>query len=190
MRRVIVGISGASGIVYGIRTLELLAGVDDVETHLVVTPAARTTLGIETDLTMDDLEALAAVTHSVKNIGASIASGSFRTEGMIVAPCSIKTLSAIANSFAADLLTRAADVVLKERRPLVLMVRETPLHLGHLRLAERVVEMGAVMFPPVPAFYTRPVSLDDIVTHSAARALGHLGVEVDAIDRWTGSPER
>lgn len=185
-KRVVVGISGASGAIYGVRALELLAALDDVETHLVMTPAAKTTLAQETDQSVGEVEALADHVHAAKNIGASIASGSFRSAGMIVAPCSIKSLSAIANSYSAELLVRAADVMLKERRPLVLMVRETPLHLGHLRLCERAAEMGAVIFPPVPAFYTRPQSLDDMVTHSVVRALEHLGIESAAIPRWEG----
>ena len=135
---------------------------------------------------MTDVEALADHVHSSRDIAASISSGSFRTAGMLVAPCSIKSLSAIANSMSSDLISRTADVTLKERRPLVLMVRETPFHLGHLRLMQRVVETGAVIFPPVPAFYNRPESLDDVVTHSVGRALEHLGVDVDGFDRWHG----
>lgn len=185
-RRVVVGISGASGVVYGVRALELLRPLDDVETHLVMTPAAKVTLGEETDLSPGDVEALADVVHGIRDIGASIASGSFATAGMIVAPCSIKTLSAVANSFSADLLVRAADVTLKERRPLVLMVRETPLHLGHLRLCERAAEIGAVVYPPVPAFYGRPESIEDLVDHSVVRALEHLGLDVGEIQRWSG----
>lgn len=183
-RRIVVGISGASGVVYGIRALQLLAELDGIETHLVMTGAARTTLGHETDLTVEQVEHLADEVHGFKNIGASIASGSFRSAGMLVAPCSIKSLSAIANSYSADLLARAADVTLKERRPLVLMVRETPLHLGHLRLCQQASEMGAVIFPPVPAFYGRPTSIDELVTHSVVRALEHLGVEAADIPRW------
>jgi 4-hydroxy-3-polyprenylbenzoate decarboxylase len=185
-RRVVVGISGASGAVYGIRALELLAALDDVETHLVITPAAKVTLAEETDLSPADVEQLADVVHGIRDIGASIASGSFTTAGMIVAPCSIKTLSGIANSYSSDLLVRAADVALKERRPLVLMVRETPLHLGHLRLCTRAAEIGAVIYPPVPAFYGRPASIDEIVTHSVVRALEHLGVDAGDIARWAG----
>ena len=187
-RRVIVGVSGASGVVYGVRTLEVLSKIPEIESHLIITKAAKVTLGIETDHAAEYLEGLADQTHALTNIAASVASGSFRTAGMIVAPCSMKTLSAIAHSYSADLLTRAADVTLKERRPLVLMVRETPLHLGHLRLMEQVSEMGAIVFPPVPAFYARPTSLDDVVTHSVARALEHVDVVVHDIDRWRGLP--
>lgn len=183
-RRVIIAITGASGATYGIRALELLGPLDDIETHLVISPPGRTTIGVETPRTVDEVEALADVVHGSRDIAAPISSGSFRTHGMIVAPCSIKSLSAIANSFSADLITRAADVTLKERRPLVLLVRETPFHLGHLRLMERVTESGAVVYPPVPAFYNRPTSLDDIVTHSVARALEHLDIDVGGITRW------
>lgn len=184
--RVIVGISGASGAIYGVRALELLAEIDDVETHLILSSAARQTLAIETDFTPADLDGLADRTWGVRDIAAPVASGSFVTAGMIIAPCSIKTLSSVALSFSTDLLGRSADVVLKERRPLVLMVRETPFHLGHLRLMERVTEMGAIVQPPVPAFYNRPETIDDIVTHSVGRALEHLGVEVPGIERWSG----
>lgn len=183
-RRIIVGISGASGAIFGVRALEMLAALADIETHLVMTPAAKTTLVHETDLTVDEVEDLADKVHGVKNIGAPIASGSFASAGMIVAPCSIKTLSAIANSYSADLLVRAADVTLKERRPLVLMVRETPLHLGHLRLCAQAAEVGAVIYPPVPAMYSRPDTIDDLVTHSIVRALEHLAVDAGPITRW------
>lgn len=183
-RRVVVAITGASGVVYGVKALELLAAHDDIETHLVMTAPARTTLAVETGRDHDEIVALADVVHGAKDIGAPVASGSFRTAGMVVAPCSVKTLSAIANSFSADLVSRAADVTLKERRPLVLMVRETPFHVGHLRLMAQVAEMGGVIFPPVPAFYTRPQTIDDLVTHSVARALEHLGVETPSLARW------
>ena len=187
-RRIIVGISGASGTAYGVRALELMNTIDDIETHLVVTPAARQTLGIETDMTASELEALADNVHGVRDIAAPIASGSFPASGMIVAPCSIKSLSAIAQSFSADLLARSADVTLKERRPLVLLVRETPFHLGHLRLMAQVTEMGAIVHPPIPAFYTRPTTVEEIIDDSVGRALEHLGVEVDGIRRWEGPP--
>jgi len=179
-----VAISGATGVIYGIRALELLRAVDDTESHLVLTNPGRQTLAYETDIAARDVEALADVVHGSRDIAAPIASGSFITAGMMIAPCSIKMLSAVANSFGADLVARAADVTLKERRPLVLMVRETPLHLGHLKLMTRVAEIGAVVYPPVPAFYTRPASLDELVTHSVARALEHLGIVFDDIGRW------
>lgn len=187
MTRVVVGISGASGALYGVRALELLREMEGVETHLIISPSGRTTIGVETDWTAGDVEALADHTHGSRDIGAAISSGSFTTAGMIVAPCSIKSLSAIANSFSAELIGRAADVTLKERRPLVLLVRETPLHLGHLQLMQRVTEMGAVVYPPVPALYNRPASIDDMVTHSVGRALEHLGLEVPNLKRWTGT---
>lgn len=186
MRRVVVAVTGASGAIYGIRALELLRAVDDVETHLVMSPAGKVTIGVETDRTPDDIEALADHVHGSRDIAASISSGSFRTAGMVVAPCSIKSLSAIANSYSSDLIARAADVTLKERRPLVLMVRETPLHLGHLRLMQAATEAGAVIYPPVPAFYNQPSSLDDLVTHTVGRALEHLGIDIADLDRWHG----
>jgi len=184
VRRVVVGVSGASGVVYGIRALELLGEIDHIETHLVMTPSAKITLASESSLAPADVEALADVVHGSRDIAAPIASGSFATAGMIVAPCSIKSLSVIASSHSADLLGRAADVTLKERRPLVLMVRETPLHLGHLRLCRQAAEAGAVIFPPVPAFYSRPAGIDDLVTHSTVRALEHLGIDAAPIARW------
>ncbi len=184
VRRVVVAISGATGVVYGIRALELLRAVDDVETHLVLTGPGRQTLAYETDLAPADVEGLADVVHGSRDIAAPISSGSYPTAGMIIAPCSIKMLSAVANSYCADLVSRAADVTLKERRPLVMMVRETPLHLGHLRLMVQAAEIGAVLCPPVPAFYTRPESIEDLVDHSVVRALEHLSVEVGQIPRW------
>lgn len=187
-RRVVVAISGATGIVYGIRALEMMSDIAGVETHLVITGPGRQTLAYETDLSAAELQGLADVVHGSRDIAAPISSGSFATAGMIVAPCSIKTLSAIANSYGADLVARAADVTLKERRPLVLLVRETPLHLGHLRLMTRAAEIGAVVYPPVPAFYTRPSTIDDLVSHSVARALEHLSVEVPDLKRWGEPP--
>lgn len=182
--RVVVAISGATGVIYGIRALELIAQLGGVETHLVITGPGRQTLAYETDLSVADLKAKADVVHGSRDIAAPISSGSFKTAGMVIMPCSIKTLSAVANSYGADLVSRAADVTLKEGRPLVLMVRETPLHLGHLRLMAQVAEMGAVVYPPVPAFYTRPQSIDDLVTHSVGRALEQLGIELPGLDRW------
>ena len=182
--RLIVAITGASGVIYGIRAMETLAQDPSVETHLILTAAARATIAQETDWKARDVEALANVVHPSSNIGASVASGSFETMGMLVAPCSIKTLSAIANSYSAELVARAADVQLKEGRPVVLLVRETPLHLLHIRNMQAVTECGAIIFPPVPAFYTRPQSLDDIVTHSVVRALDLFGLEAKSIPRW------
>jgi flavin prenyltransferase len=182
---VIVGISGATGIIYGIETLRALKTLG-VQSHLIISEAGVRTLDYETDLNLDDLRALADKVHSVKDIGASIASGSYRTQGMIVAPCSIKTLSGIANSFDTNLLIRTADVTLKERRPLVLLVRETPLHKGHLELMTRAADYGATIMPPVPAFYTKPKSIDDIVHQTVGRALDHLGLDHEMIERWNG----
>lgn len=186
MRRIIVGVSGASGAAFAFRTLERLAGLDDVESHLVVTSAGKTAIGLESERSVGDLESLADVVHPIKNVAASIASGSFATHGMIVVPCSIRVLSDVANSRGADLLTRAADVTLKERRPLVLMVRETPFHLGHLRLMAGVVEMGGIIYPPVPAMYIKPATIDDLVAHTVDRALEHLGIDPPDSARWTG----
>ncbi len=185
-QRLIVAITGASGAIYGIRTLEVLRANPDIETHLVLTNAARATIAQETSLTSRDVEALADAVHSPSNIGAPIASGSFETLGMIVAPCSIKSLSAIANCFSADLVSRAADVQLKEGRPVVLLVRETPLHAGHLRLMSQAAENGAVIMPPVPAFYDRPESIDDIVNATVGRALARLGIRNALFDEWRG----
>ncbi|WP_460720215.1 UbiX family flavin prenyltransferase [Nocardia heshunensis] len=182
-RRLVVGISGATGIAYGVRVLEL-ARKAGVETHLVVTPAGQQTRAYETGLTAGDLAAMADVTYRPADIGAAIASGSFRTAGMIVAPCSIRTLSAVAYANNDNLLTRAADVTLKERRRLVLMVRETPLTLAHLRAMTAVTEMGGIVMPPVPAFYLNPESVADIVDHTAGRALDLLGIDVPDLPRW------
>lgn len=186
MRRVVVAITGASGSIYGIRALQLLADVEEVETHLVMSGPARTTIGLETDRSLAEVEALADVVHGVRDIAAPISSGSFTTAGMVIAPCSIKTLSAVANCYSSDLIARAADVMLKERRPLVLMVRETPFHLNHLRLMQQATEAGAVIYPPVPAFYNEPRSIDDLVTHSVVRALEHLDVVAGTTSRWHG----
>ncbi len=179
----IVGISGASGVVYGIRTLEILHRLG-YESHLVMTKSAQITLAHETDIKVAALAKLATVVHRIDDIGASISSGSFKTMGMIVAPCSIRTLSEIATGVTSTLLTRAADVVLKERRRLVLLTRETPLHLGHLRSMTQLTEMGAIIMPPVPAFYTNPRTLDDIINHTVARALDLFDIDSKLIKRW------
>jgi 4-hydroxy-3-polyprenylbenzoate decarboxylase len=186
MKRLIIAMTGASGQIYGIRMLQMLAQTPDIETHLVISQAARITIAQETHFTPAQVEALADVVYRPGDIGAAIASGSFDTQGMVVAPCSIKTLSGIANSYANDLITRAADVQLKEGRPLLLMVRETPLHLGHLRLMTRVAEIGAIIFPPVPAFYAHPQTLDEMVTHTVGRMLARIGIPNDAYDEWRG----
>ncbi len=185
-RRLVVAITGASGAVYGIRCLEMVAAADGIETHLVISNAGKTTIGLETDRTVSEVEGLADVVYGSRDISAAISSGSFRTAGMIIAPCSIKTLSAVANSYSADLVARAADVTLKERRPLVLMVRETPLHRGHLRLMDQAAEAGAVIAPPVPAFYNRPNELSDIIDHSVGRALEAFDIDLAGVKRWQG----
>ena len=189
MKRLIIGISGASGAIYGVRMLEVLQSVPDVETHLVMSLAARQTLSLETDLSLREVQALANVVHDARDIAASISSGSFKTAGMAILPCSIKTLSGIVNSYTDGLLTRAADVVLKERRPLVLCVRETPLHLGHLRLMTQAAEMGAVIMPPVPAFYHRPQTLDDVINQTVNRVLDQFDIALpdDLFTRWSGA---
>lgn len=189
MKRLIVGISGASGAIYGVRLLQVLRDVADVETHLVMSQAARQTLSLETDFSLREVQALADVTHDARDIAASISSGSFQTLGMVILPCSIKTLSGIVHSYTDGLLTRAADVVLKERRPLVLCVRETPLHLGHLRLMTLAAEIGAVIMPPVPAFYHRPKSLDDVINQTVNRVLDQFTITLpeDLFARWQGA---
>lgn len=184
-RRLIVGISGASGAIYGVRILQALQDTD-IETHLVMTESARITLAAETDMSVSEVEALADCSHNIRNIGANISSGSFKTMGMVVAPCSIRSLSEIAWGMTSGLLTRAADVVLKERRRLVLMVRETPLHTGHLRSLLQAAESGAIIMPPVPAFYARPKTLDDMVNHTVGRCLDLFEIETDLVTRWHG----
>jgi 4-hydroxy-3-polyprenylbenzoate decarboxylase len=181
--RIIVGISGASGIIYGIRMLEVLRAAG-VETHLVISKAAEMTLAYESDLKAKDLREMADVFHPQTDIGASISSGSFPTMGMVIAPCSIRTMSEIATGITGSLMSRAADVVLKERRRLVLAIRETPLHTGHLRTMLQLSEMGAIIAPVMPAFYNRPQTLDDIVNHSVGRMLDLFGIEADFVKRW------
>jgi len=182
-RRLIVGISGATGIVYGIRLLQMLKEAN-IESHLVVSKASEKILAYETNMTVRDLRSLADVTYSISNVGAAIASGSFKTMGMVIAPCSIRTMSEIASGVTSNLLTRAADVVLKERRRLVLMLRETPLHAGHLRSMLAVTESGGIIAPPVPAFYTRPETLDDIINHTVGRVLDLFDIDVECVKRW------
>jgi 4-hydroxy-3-polyprenylbenzoate decarboxylase len=182
-QRLIVGITGASGAAYGLAALKALRA-EDVETHLVISRSGQITAAHELGLKFSDLTALADVVYKIDDIAAAISSGSFKTLGMLVAPCSIRTLSEIASGVTSSLLSRAADVVLKERRRLVLMVRETPLHLGHLRAMAAVTEMGAIVMPPVPAFYARPTSLDDIVNHSVGRALDLFGLDSKLVSRW------
>lgn len=189
MKRLVIGMSGASGAIYGIRLLEILSAIDDVETHLVMTPSAKRTILLETDYAIDQVEALANQVHSSGNIAASISSGSFKTLGMVVVPCTVKTLSGIANCYSQNLLLRAADVALKDQRKLVLVLRETPLHLGHVQLMAKAIEMGAVLVPPVPAFYHRPKTLDDIINQTVNRLLDLFGIELDEdlFARWQGA---
>jgi flavin prenyltransferase len=186
-QRLIVGISGASGVIYGVRMLELLRD-KDIETHLVMSKSAEMTLAYETDLKPKEVKALATVSHPIGDIGASISSGSFPTMGMVIAPCSIKTMSEIASGVTSSLLSRAADVVLKERRRLVLALRETPLHGGHLRTMTTLADIGAIVAPIVPAFYTRPKTVDDIVNHTVGRLLDLFGIDTK-VKRWKGGPE-
>jgi len=187
-QRLVVGISGASGVIYGVRLLELLRHTD-IETHLVMSKSAEMTLAYETDFKPKEVRALAAVSHPVADIGASISSGSFHTMGMVIAPCSIRTMSEIASGVTSSLMSRAADVVLKEKRRLVLALRETPLHGGHLRTMTTLADIGAIVAPIVPAFYNRPKTVDDIINHTVGRLLDLFGIETKAVKRWKGGPE-
>ncbi len=186
MMRLIVAMSGASGAIYGIRLLEVLKQAADVETHLVMSDSAQINIAVETDWSVKDVQALADHVHANKDIGASIASGSFKTAGMIVAPCAMKTLSAIANSYADSLIVRAADVILKERRRLVLAPRETPLHTGHCELMLKASQIGAIIAPPMPAHYIKPQSIDDLVNHHVGRMLDLFDLDTDLVKRWQG----
>jgi 4-hydroxy-3-polyprenylbenzoate decarboxylase len=188
MRRIVVGISGATGVVYGVRMLKALFE-SGVETHLVITSSAIKNLLIETEYTMADLEPFASIIYDVDDVGAAIASGSFQIDGMVIAPCSIKTLSAVANSFNYNLLIRAADVNLKERRRLILLVRETPFHEGHLDLMMRVTRMGGIIMPPVPAFYHMPKTIEDIIDQSVGKVLDLFGIDASLFRRWGSSPK-
>lgn len=186
-KRIVVGITGATGAVYGIRLLEELRQQPGVEVHLVLSAPGKRTIVEETDFSVKAVEALAHHVHDNKDIGNALASGSFKTAGMVIAPCSVKTLSAVANCYSDSLITRAADVCLKERRPLVVLVRETPLHAGHLRLMLTLAELGAVILPPLPAFYQRPQTIGDIVNHTVARALERLGLPQSLVPEWKGT---
>lgn len=189
MKRLIIGISGASGVIYGVRMLQVLQNIAEVETHLVMSQAARQTLALESDYSLRDVQTLADVVHDVRDIAASISSGSFKTAGMAILPCSMKTLSGIVHSYSDSLLTRAADVVLKEQRKLVLCVRETPLHLGHLRMMTTAAELGAVIMPPVPAFYHRPQNIGELVDQTVNRVLDQFEIDLpeDLFTRWQGA---
>jgi 4-hydroxy-3-polyprenylbenzoate decarboxylase len=186
MKRLVIGITGASGVILGIRLLQVVREAKLAETHVVISAAAKATIAQETDWKVGDVAALADTVYDARDIGAAIASGSFVTAGMIIVPCSIKTLSAVANSYSSDLISRAADVTLKEGRPLVLVVRETPLHLGHLRLMERAAEIGGVILPPMPAFYAHPQTIEDMVDNIVGRVLLRLGIENELYLKWTG----
>jgi len=186
VRRIIVAITGASGAIYGIRALELVKKVEDVETHVIITAAGQRTIAHETDYAPDEVRGLAHHHHNPRDIGAAVSSGSFVTMGMLIAPCSVKTLSGIANSYNDELVVRAADVCLKERRRVVLMLRETPLHAGHIDLMARATNNGAIVMPPVPAFYALPRTLDDVIDQTVSRALELLDVVVPGIRRWDG----
>jgi flavin prenyltransferase len=188
--RIVVGINGATGVVYGIRLLEALAAIKGIETHLIISHAGVRTIEIETDYKAEDVRALATCNYQIDDIGACLASGSFLRDGMIIAPCSMKTLSALAHSYTDNLLTRAADVTLKERGKLVLLVRETPLHLGHLRNMTRAAEIGAIIMPPIPAFYHRPDSIQDIIDHTVGKALDLFRIEHNLFRRWPGDGNR
>lgn len=186
MKRLVVGITGASGVILGIRLLQVVREARLAETHLIVSAAGKATIAQETDWKVSDVEALANKAYDARDVGAAIASGSFVTAGMVIIPCSVKTLSAVANSYSADLVARAADVTLKEGRPLALVLRETPLHVGHIKLMERAAEIGAVILPPVPAFYPRPQTVDELVDNIVGRVLLRLGIENDLYHEWTG----
>lgn len=189
MKKLIIGISGASGTIYGVRLLQVLQPLPAVETHLLMSQAARQTLSLECDYRLKDVQSFADVVHDVRNIAATLSSGSFLTDGMVILPCSIKTLSGIVHSYSDNLLTRAADVMLKERRKLVLCVRETPLHLGHLRMMVQAAELGAIIMPPVPAFYHRPESVQQVVDQTVNRVLDQFNIALpdDLFTRWKGA---
>ena len=186
MKKIIVGMSGASGVIYGIRTLMHLRAMDTVETHLVLSGGARTNIRIETDFEVKAVEAMANVVHPPNNLAAAISSGSFKTDGMVVVPCTIKSLSGIVNSYADNLLSRAADVCLKEKRKLVLVVRETPLHKGHLQIMTRAAELGAHILPPMPAFYHRPETIEDLIDQTIGKVFDYFGLDHDLFQRWEG----
>ena len=186
MDRIIVGISGASGVIYGIRMLQILQDLSDIETHLVITPGGKLNISLETDFDLKAIEQLADVVHSNRNLGATIASGSFKTKAMIIIPCSMRTLSGVVTSYANNLIVRAADVVLKEKRQLILVPRETPLHTGHCDLLYKASLMGTTLVPPNPAFYNHPESIDDIINHTVGRVLDLIGLDNEVVKRWQG----
>lgn len=185
----IVAITGATGVIYGIRLLEVLSSIRDIETHLIISEAGEVTIKYETNRSLDEIKALASFSYDIKDVGARLSSGSFKRDGMIVAPCTIKTMSALANSYTDNLIIRAGDVTLKERKKLVLLIRETPLHLGHIRNMERLSEMGAIIMPPVPAFYHRPKTIQDIVDHTVGKTLDLFDIKHKLFQRWSGLNE-
>ena len=184
MKRLIIAITGASGAIYGIRALQALQSADEIETHLVISPSAQYTIAEETDMPVDEINGLAGQVYNFKDIGASLSSGSYPTLGMLIAPCSVKTLSGIANCYDDNLIVRAADVCLKERRKVVALLRETPLHLGHLKIMEQATLNGVIVMPPVPAFYHRPTTIDGIINQTVGRALDLFDLDVDLVERW------
>ncbi|MEZ2126474.1 MULTISPECIES: UbiX family flavin prenyltransferase [unclassified Sinorhizobium] len=190
MRRIIIAITGASGVIYGVRALQLLRDLPDVETHAIISPAALRTASDELDISAEEIRNLADTLYNYRDIGAAVSSGSFRTAGMLVAPCSVKTLSGIANCYNDELIVRAADVCLKERRRVVLLFRETPLHAGHIALMEQATRNGAIVMPPVPAFYSRPQTIDDIINQTVGRALDLFDIDLPIVKRWKEEPKR
>lgn len=189
VRRVVVGITGATGVIYGVRLLDALRNTG-IETHLILSDSGKKNIRIETDFTIEDIQGLASQVHDIKNLASSISSGSFRTDGMVIVPCTIKTLSGVAHSYNDNLIVRAADVVLKERRRLILVVRETPLHKGHLELMSRVADLGGIILPPIPAFYHSPRTIDDLLDHTTGKILDLLGIDNSLFTRWKGINER
>ncbi|MDA1090167.1 MAG: UbiX family flavin prenyltransferase [Proteobacteria bacterium] len=188
MKRLIIAMTGASGAIYGIRALQALQAVEEIETHLVISSSAQYTIAAETDMAVDDINALADQVHNYKDIGASLSSGSYPTLGMLIAPCSVKTLSGIANCYDDNLIVRAADVCLKERRKVVALLRETPLHLGHIKIMEQATLNGVIVMPPVPAFYHRPTTIDGIINQTVGRALDLFDLDVNLVERWKQEP--
>lgn len=182
----IIGITGATGVMYGIRLLEVLSSIDDIETHLIISEAGEMNIEGETDRKIEDIKKLASFSYDIRDVGARLASGSFQRDGMIIAPCTVKTMSALANSYTENLLIRAGDVTLKERRKLVLLVRETPLHIGHIRNMEKLCEMGAIIMPPVPAFYHKPKTIQDIIDHTIGKTLDMFDIKHNLFQRWAG----
>lgn len=182
----IIGITGATGVIYGIRLLEVLSSTDDIETHLIISEAGEMNIEGETDRKIEDIKKLASFSYDIRDVGARLASGSFQRDGMIIAPCTVKTMSALANSYTENLLIRAGDVTLKERRKLVLLVRETPLHIGHIRNMEKLCEMGAIIMPPVPAFYHKPKTIQDIIDHTIGKTLDMFDIKHNLFQRWAG----